>query len=144
MTPRRFKCTRFRKGMLSWISVWKASHSCKMVSLNNDILYLMKSFLVKTELTQTPTCAELFFTGYMLGNYKADTNHAIMHKNQVLNWGITVFKIFICEGILSDKRSEILFYGAASYFPNEKFEYGRRVQMYFLTFTHQNKVFAIN
>ena len=79
----------------------------------------------------------------MLGNYRKDTNHAMMNKNQVLNWGITVFKIFICKGILSGIRSKILFYGAASYSPNENFEYGRRVQMYFLTFTHQNKVFAI-
>ena len=51
---------------------------------------------------------------------------------------LTVFKIFICGGILSDIQSEILFYGDShrsrkllfptvypmTYSPNENFEYG--------------------
>ena len=34
-----------------------------MITLNNDILHLMQSFLVETEITRTPTCAELFLLG---------------------------------------------------------------------------------
>ena len=60
MTPRRFKYTRFRKGILDF------SFECISL-LQNDFFKERYLIMVKTELTETPTCAELF----LLGIYKS-------------------------------------------------------------------------
>ena len=64
--PRRFKYSQFHQETDFSLKCTKLLH---MRSLNNDIYHLMQSFLVKTELTRTPTYAEHFCRVYMNRSY---------------------------------------------------------------------------